>query len=121
MRLEALGVPIDMQSGIMHASMPGKVRSPNELLEALASTIGVKHGCPLSSTLYGLCIDVVSHYIERFCSSGACLACIAIHILLYDDDICADRHNHRGTTQTSKHLKSILYGQQFVSRRIKQK
>ena len=63
------------------------MRSSKGLSEAVASTIGVKQGCPLSPTLFGLYIDEVSHYIERFGGSGARLAGIAIQILLYADDI----------------------------------
>ena len=62
--------------------MSGKVRSPKVLSKAMASTIGVKLGCPLSPTLYSLYIDEVPHYMERFGVSGACLAGIAIQILL---------------------------------------
>ena len=88
-RLEALGVPTDMQWGIyaLYESISGKVRSSKGLLEAVASTIRVKQGCPLSPTLFGLYIDEVSHYIERFGGSGARLASIAIQILLYVDDV----------------------------------
>ena len=57
-RLEALGVSTDMQWGI-YALFQG-------LSEVVASTIRVKQGCPLSPTLFGLYIDEVSHYIERF-------------------------------------------------------
>ena len=72
----------------MHC-MSGKVQ-PNSLLEAVASTIGVDQGCPLSTTiahLFSLYIDEVSHCIEIFGGSEACLAGIAIQILLYADDI----------------------------------
>ena len=54
---------------------------------AVASIIGVKQGCPQSPTLFDLYIDEVSHYIERLGSLGACLAGIAIQILLYGDNI----------------------------------
>ena len=106
-RLEALGVPIDMQWGIyaLYESVSGKVRSPKGLSEAVACTIGVKQGCPLSPTLFGLYIDEVSQYIERFGGSGAHLASIAIQILLYADDIVL----------ISDYLKTILYGQRFVN------
>ena len=87
-RLEALGVPTDMQWGIyaLYESVSRKVRSSKGLSEAVASTIGVKQGCPLSPTLFGLYIDEVSHYIERFGGSGARLEG-SIQILLYADDI----------------------------------
>ena len=78
-----------MQWGIyaQYESVSGKVRYSKGLLEAVASTIGVKQGCPLSPTLFGLYIDDVSHYIETFGRLEACLAGIAIQILLYADDI----------------------------------
>ena len=59
--------------------MSGKIRSSKGLSEAVASTIGVKQGCPLSPTLFGFYIAEVSHYIHRF---G-----VWEHILLYADDI----------------------------------
>ena len=54
-----------------------KVESPNELSEVVANT------------LLGLYIDKELHYIDRFGGSNfkACLASIAIQILLYVDHI----------------------------------
>ena len=63
------------------------MRSPKGLSEAMAGTIRVKQGFPLSPTLFGLYIDEVSHYIKRFGGLGACLTGIAVQILLYADDI----------------------------------
>ena len=64
-----------------------KVWSPNGLLEAVFSAIGLKQGFPQSTVLFSLYRDEMSHYIERFGSSGACLTGIVIQIILYDDDI----------------------------------
>ena len=81
-QLEALGVPTNMQWGIyaLYESASGKVQSSKDLSEAVASTIEVRQGCPVSPTLFGLYIDEVSHYIERFGGSRAYLAGIAIQI-----------------------------------------
>ena len=78
-----------MQRGIyaLYESVSRKVWSSKGLSEVVASTIGVKQGCPLSHTLFGLYINEVSHYIDRFGGSGARLAGIAIQIFLYADDI----------------------------------
>ena len=67
-QLEALGVPTDTQWGIyaLYGSVSRKVRTSKGLSKAVASTIGVKQGCPLSPTLLSFYIDKVSHYIERF-------------------------------------------------------
>ena len=52
--------------------------------------------------------DEVSHYIERFGGSGACLAAgIAIQMLLYADDFVL-------ISDSPERLKSILYGQRSV-------
>ena len=86
-RLEALGVPIDIQWRIyaLHESLSRKAWPHNGLLEFVASTIRVKQECPLSSTLFGLYRDEISHNIERFGGLGAFLEGIAIQMLLYDD------------------------------------
>ena len=105
-RLEALGVPTDMQCGIyaLYESVSGKVRSSNGLSEAVASTIRVKQGCPLLPTLFGLYIDEVSHYIERFGGLGAHLAGIAIQILVYADDIVLISDSPKGL---QRHLNAL--------------
>ena len=55
--------------------------------ELIHSTIGVKQGCPLSPTLFGLYIDEISDYIERESERGAQLAGTRIPLLLYADDV----------------------------------
>ena len=50
-------------------------------------TIGVKQGCPLSPTLFGMYVDEVLDYIERVGDRGAPLAGTWISLLLYADDI----------------------------------
>ena len=85
--------------------MLGKVRSSKGLSEeAVASTIGMKQGYPLSLTLFGLYIHEVSHYIERFGGSGAPLAGIAIQILLNADDIVLISDSPKGL---QRHLNAL--------------
>eukprot|EP00250_Pteridium_aquilinum_P005233 c15361_g1_i1 orf=69-221(+) len=43
----------------LYEQVLGRVRCPGGLSDTIASTIGVKQGCPLSPTLFGLYIDEV--------------------------------------------------------------
>ena len=114
-QLEALGVPIDMQWGIyaLYESASGMVQSPNGLWEAVACTIGVKQQSPLSPTTFGLSIDEVSHYIERFRSSGACQLVQPFKYYYMLMILCSSPKLR--TTMTCKCLKSIQYRQRFLS------
>ena len=71
----------------LYERVTGRVRCPSGLSEAIASTIGVKQGCPLSPTLFGLYIGEISDYILRVGGEGGTLAGTPVHIMLYADDI----------------------------------
>lgn len=88
-RLQDLGVPEEMRWGIyaLYEFVTGRVRAPEGLSDTVTSTIGVKQGCPLSPTLFGLYIDEISDYLDRLGGPGASLAGTLIPILLYADDI----------------------------------
>ena len=53
----------------------------------ITSIIRVKHGCPLSPTLFGLYIDEILEFVDRMGGPEAPLAGILIPLLLYADDI----------------------------------
>ena len=74
-RLQDMGVSIEMTWGIMalYRSVRGQVRTL-EGLSDVHSTIGVKQGCPLSPTLFGMYVNEVSNCIERGGDRGAQLA-----------------------------------------------
>ena len=59
---KSLGHYLTLNSWIyaLYESVSRKLWSPNGLSEAVASTIGVKQGCPISPTLISLYIDEVS-------------------------------------------------------------
>lgn len=88
-RMQDLGVPKEIIWGIMalYGSVIGHVRTPEGISDTVHSTIGVKQGCPLSPTLFGMYIDEVSDYIDREGDRGAQLAGTWIPLLLYADDI----------------------------------
>ena len=73
----------------------------------MTSTVGVKQGCPLSPTLFGLYIDEISEYIERWGGSGAGLAGAIIPILLYADDIVLISDSLEGLQRHLNALKSF--------------
>ncbi|MCO5588614.1 hypothetical protein L7F22_042571 [Adiantum nelumboides] len=88
-RMQTLGVPKEIMWGIMtlYGSVLGRVRTPEGDSDIIQSTIGVKQGCPLSPTLFGMYVDEVSDYIDREGDRGAQLAETWIPLLLYADDI----------------------------------
>ena len=63
------------------------MRTTEGLSDTIDSNIGVKQGCPLSPTLFGMYIDEVSDYIDRDGDRGALLSGTWIPLLLYADDL----------------------------------
>lgn len=55
-------------------------------LDLLHRTIGLKQGCPLSPTLFGLYIDEVSTLNDRDMGRGASFAAVRIPLLIYADE-----------------------------------
>ncbi|MCO5598486.1 hypothetical protein L7F22_052583 [Adiantum nelumboides] len=71
----------------LYEHVSGRVRCPGGLLDTLVSTIGVKQGCPLSPTVFGLYIDEIVDFILHQGGEGVDIAGTTVHILLYADDI----------------------------------
>ena len=71
----------------LYGSILERVRTLVGDFDIIQSTIGVKQGCPLSPTLFGMYIDEMSDYIDREGDRGAQLARTWIPLLLYADDI----------------------------------
>ncbi|MCO5606122.1 hypothetical protein L7F22_060309 [Adiantum nelumboides] len=97
-RLLTLAVPSEMLWGIfsLYERVSARVRCPGGTSSSLASTIGVKQGCPLSSTLFGLYIDELSEHILRDGRGGVDLAGTPVHIMLYADDIVLVSESQEG-------------------------
>jgi Reverse transcriptase (RNA-dependent DNA polymerase) len=82
-RLLSLGIPPLFISAIKsyYSSVSLCVRTTTGYSDFFASNLGVKQGCPLSPTLFGIFID----YFESFLYSK--LHSRDVHLLLYADDI----------------------------------
>ena len=65
-KLRAVGVapPFLRAMQALYADVPMCVRFPHGLSEPFSSTIGVKQGCPLSPTLFGMYIDDLQAVVE---------------------------------------------------------
>ena len=66
------------------------------MLECFGSDIGVKQGCPLSPTLFGLYIDKLEEWLNKANGEEIQLAEYVIRLLLYADDLILIAKQHRG-------------------------
>ena len=55
--------------------------------DEVPSDIGVKEGCPLSPTPFGLYIDELETNLDKINKDTSCLFNIVVVILLYVDDV----------------------------------
>lgn len=85
-----MGVPTELIWRILalYRTVIGRVRTTQGMSDDMVhSTIGVKQGCPLSPTLFGMYVDEFSDYVQREGDRCAQLARTWIPLLLYVDDI----------------------------------
>ncbi len=90
MRLQSLGVHGCMLSALqtMYTDVQIKVKIGFQLsTTAFQSQLGVKQGCPLSPTLFGLFIDSLHHYISTKCPRSG----VAVAAAFDDQDVLTDR------------------------------
>ena len=88
--LERLGIqgPILDCIKSMYAQDSAAVRSPAGISEIFECLMGVKQGCPLSATLFGLYVDGLEQHLKDTVGHDApSLSGILIPLLLYADDL----------------------------------
>ena len=90
-RLRDIGISMTLLTAIMrlYKSVLGRLREVGGLFEFIRSTIGVKQGCPLSPTLFGIYIDELEPFLQEHTqvTDGCLLHQVLISILLFADDI----------------------------------
>ena len=88
-RLQELGYDSEVIWAVvaLYVRVMGRVRIGTSWTTEITSTIGVKQGCPLSPTLFGLYIDELETTIRTLGGASCSLAEAVIQILLYTDDV----------------------------------
>jgi hypothetical protein len=88
-RMEELGVPIHLRAAVhrLYEEVKVKIKTSAGISESFRSDIGVKQGCPLSPTLFGLYIDKLEEWLNLQEGDGALLGDFVIRLLLYADNL----------------------------------
>ena len=87
--MEELGVPMHLRETIhrLYEEVKVKIKTSAGISESFRSDIGVKQGCPLSPTLFGLYIDKLEEWLNLEDEDGALVGEFVIRLLLYADDL----------------------------------
>ena len=76
----------------LYAEVPMAIRTDEDLLDCFLATLGLKQGCPLSPTLFGLYIDDFEDFLKAAVRAGEqldlpFLGTLMVVVLLYADDM----------------------------------
>jgi hypothetical protein len=73
----------------LYESVLSRLHIVHRMSDFIRSTIGVKQGCPLSPTLFGISIDELEAFLHKHIqdSDGCFLHQVLISILLFIDDV----------------------------------
>jgi hypothetical protein len=88
-RLEEIKVPLALRAIAirMYVNIISKFKNIKGWSKEINCNIGVKQGCPLYSTLFGIYIDKLEDCLEKEGCVSPTLTGIVINLLLYADDI----------------------------------
>lgn len=103
-RLQELQVPQELQN-VVHQLYDGIYAALPYEDQRVASTMGVKQGCPLSPTLFGLYIDSLETWMQHHGGDGVQLPdATSVRQLLYADDVDLLAHT---TSSMQQHLDAL--------------
>ena len=104
--MEELGIPDGYRAAVhrLYEKVRAKIRTGEGISECFGSDIGVKQGCPLSPTLFGLYIDNLEAWLSKTDGEGVHLAGYVVKLLLYADDLILISQTAHGL---KKHLRSL--------------
>jgi hypothetical protein len=71
----------------MYENVIAKFKNTEGWSKEINCNIGVKQGCPLSPTIFGIYIDKLEDYLEKEGGVGPTLTGIVINLLIYASDI----------------------------------
>jgi hypothetical protein len=88
-RLEEIKVSFELRVVAirLYENVIAKLKNKKGWSKEINCNIGVKQGCPLSLTLFGIYIDKLEDCLEEAGCVGPTLTSIVINLLLYADDI----------------------------------
>ena len=112
-RMQRIGVPKELQHGVqkLYEQVLCKLRKAEGFSDSFVSNMGVKQGCPLSPTLFGLYIDeleeLIAEYTKQGGIDGPTIGMYTLFILLYADDVILMAHNYEGMTRLLELLRAF--------------
>lgn len=94
-RMECIGVPMHLRTAVAHLyeRVICQLKTHEGLSTAFSSNMGVKQGCPLSPTLFGLCIDQIENFLPQLEGDEPAIGMLTLLMLIYADDVALFAHN----------------------------
>lgn len=94
-RMEYIGVPEHLRVAVAHlyARVLCQLKTHEGLSQAFSSNMGVKQGCPLSPTLFGLCIDQIEQFLPQLRGDEPAIGMLTLLLLIYADDVALFAHD----------------------------
>lgn len=100
----------------LYEKVTGRLRTQEDFSDLIQSTIGMKQGCPLSPTLFGLYIDELEDFLMKSSQlgDGCYLHQVLIYILFFADDVVLLASSLDGLQRLLDGLASFYTQQQLV-------